>query len=57
MQRTVWNMRHFQQILKKKGIEFAIFIAPNKEEVYSKYLPDTDVYKRQVIGSMIFTEK
>lgn len=41
MQRTVWNMRHFQQILKKKGIEFAIFIAPNKEEVYSKYLPDT----------------
>lgn len=41
MQKMVWNMRHFQQILKKKGMDFVIFIAPNKEEVYSEYLPDT----------------
>lgn len=41
MQKMTWNMKHFQQVLLRKGIKLVIFIAPNKEEVYSRYLPDT----------------
>ncbi|MCI7814077.1 MAG: hypothetical protein SO016_00965 [Lachnospiraceae bacterium] len=41
MQKIAWNMKKFQQTLQRKGIQFVIFIAPNKEEVYAQYLPDT----------------
>ncbi len=41
MRETAWNMEHFQTMLERKGIRFAIAIIPNKEEVYGRYLPDT----------------
>ena len=33
------NMKEAQQLLKDRGSDFVIFIAPNKERVYSEYMP------------------
>lgn len=41
MRKTASNMKNFQQVLQRKGIKLAIFIVPNKEEVYAQYLPNT----------------
>lgn len=34
------DLRKTRDNLKRQGIEFALFIAPNKERVYSEYMPD-----------------
>ncbi len=34
------NMLAARDLLKKRGCEFVIFMAPNKERVYSEYMPD-----------------
>ena len=41
MEKTAQNMKRFQRMLQRKGIELVIFIAPNKEEIYQQYLPDS----------------
>lgn len=34
------DLRKTRDALKKQGIEFVIFFAPNKERIYSEYMPD-----------------
>lgn len=34
------NCMAFQETLEKQGREFVLFIAPNKERIYSEYMPD-----------------
>ena len=34
------DLRRTRDTLKRQGIDFALFIAPNKERVYSEYMPD-----------------
>lgn len=34
------NCMAFQKTLEKQGREFVLFIAPNKERIYSEYMPD-----------------
>ena len=40
LRQIVSNLRRTRDNLKAQGIEFALFIAPNKERVYSEYMPD-----------------
>ncbi len=40
LRQIVLNLRHTRDNLAKQGIEFVLFIAPNKERVYSEFLPD-----------------
>ncbi len=35
------NLKDMQSRLAAQGIEFAVMIVPNKEQIYSKYMPDT----------------
>lgn len=40
LRRIVVDLRRTRDNLKKQGIEFVLFIAPNKERVYPEYMPD-----------------
>ena len=40
LREIVLNLRRTRDNLKKQGIEFVLFIAPNKERVYPEYMPD-----------------
>lgn len=36
-----------QQNMQNRGIEFAILVPPNKENIYSEYMPDTYIHSEQ----------
>ena len=40
LREIVVNLRRTRENLAKRGCEFVLFIAPNKERVYSEYMPD-----------------
>ena len=40
LQTIAQNMMETQQALADQGVEFVLFIAPNKESVYMEYIPD-----------------
>jgi len=40
LKNIVENCTAFQETLEKQGREFVLFIAPNKERIYSEYMPD-----------------
>ena len=40
LRQIVMNLRKTQANLASQGIDFVLFIAPNKERVYSEYMPD-----------------
>lgn len=40
LEKITANLVYTQQLLKRQNIEFVLFIAPNKETIYSEYLPD-----------------
>lgn len=41
MEEILTHMEGFGNYLKGRGIKFAVMTAPNKEQVYSEYMPDT----------------
>lgn len=42
------NMNHTQQYFDEKGIEFVVYIAPDKASIYSDKLPDYIVHKNNM---------
>ena len=40
LERMVRNLTYTRDRLAEQGIEFVVFIAPNKERAYSEYMPD-----------------
>ena len=40
LRQIVLDLRHTRDNLAKQGIEFVLFIAPNKERVYPEFMPD-----------------
>lgn len=44
MEKIKINMLNQQEILRNMGIEFCLLIPPNKENVYSQYMPDKYIH-------------
>lgn len=50
------NLIHFRDELKKKNIDFIFMVCPNKQFIYSEYMPDYIKRKSTKNGTDIFVE-
>ncbi len=41
LQRILQSFIYIRDVLTDQGIEFVVFLAPNKERIYSEYMPDS----------------
>ena len=44
MEEILENVSEVQQKLQKRGIQFSLLVAPNKENIYSEFMPDNYIH-------------